>query len=202
MAHATSVAPRNAVETSVSCEIEPTLQHTVKLRADTDVLHGCTSDQCIGGLRHTARTLAKMTVMRESGALLRGFLLDVLRDRPELVKSCLDCVGTDAELPFDYPFLVSVRAKLVQFYAQHGIEVHPDADSLADPAVCLRWNLLDAWCRFAGDPDDQVPSWIRNGAPAGILLDPLYRNVFPYDGMDAVDSPDSLHTELNTFANY
>eukprot|EP00971_Amphidinium_carterae_P217625 4319951-Amphidinium_carterae.1 len=60
--------------------------------------------------------------MRDAGVELRGFLLGILQDHPDKVQACVDCVGTDTELPFSDAFLHEVREKLTGFYAQHGVE--------------------------------------------------------------------------------
>eukprot|EP00971_Amphidinium_carterae_P338693 6476166-Amphidinium_carterae.1 len=52
------------------------------------------------------------------------------------------------------------------------------------------------------DPDDQVPLWIRHGAPAGVLVQPEYKGIFPFEGQPAADDPAHLSTNFEDFANY
>ena len=64
----------------------------------------------------------------------------------------------------------------------------------APPSVKMkpRWNyvspldpeLLEAWISKSADPDDVIPSWVRNGAPLGIEVPIQTRGIFPLNVED------------------
>eukprot|EP00971_Amphidinium_carterae_P010410 205511-Amphidinium_carterae.1 len=54
-----------------------------------------------------------------------------------------------------------------------GCPVRPVSNApQADASILLRADLLESWRMLANDPDVEVPRWIHEGAPAGIMLSP------------------------------
>ena len=48
-----------------------------------------------------------------------------------------------------------------------------------DGTSSIRPGLLSAWANLAHDPGKVAAGWVRHGAPAGIVSQPLLAGVFP-----------------------
>eukprot|EP00971_Amphidinium_carterae_P158188 3135795-Amphidinium_carterae.1 len=92
---------------------------------------------CVGGLRHTARVVAKMPVLTNAGIRVRGFLIGIVRCRSELIGQCVDSIGTEIGLNLDASFVLEVSLKLHELFERAGVPVHSDATSRADSRVKL-----------------------------------------------------------------
>ena len=51
--------------------------------------------------------------------------------------------------------------------------------TFGDCTSSIRHGLLSACANLAHDPGKVVADWVRHGAPAGFLFQPLLANIFP-----------------------
>ena len=63
-------------------------------------------------------------------------------------------------------------------------------------------SLLEAWRVSARGPDNQIFSWLTQGAPAGILHQPVDVGIFPDCSAPSDNLPASLHSDWQQFQNY
>ena len=63
-------------------------------------------------------------------------------------------------------------------------------------------HLLGAWRKAAGDPDDQVETWLIEGGPAGIQFHILDPSIFPVCEKPADAEPLDMHRDSQHFRNY
>ena len=54
-----------------------------------------------------------------------------------------------------------------------------DDEVVPDVPTPIQHSLLAAWRQAAGDPDDQVESCLKSGAPAGLAMPIVRRDIFP-----------------------
>eukprot|EP00971_Amphidinium_carterae_P015847 313326-Amphidinium_carterae.1 len=62
--------------------------------------------------------------------------------------------------------------------------------------------LLEAWRKFAHDPDYEVAGWFHEGAPGGITKWPKQLGVFPPESTEPEIDHQLLATDFDHFVNY
>ena len=148
----------------------------------------------IGGLRRTATALAKLPRVVAAGRII-GRALDALYDRrPDIQECLLRAIGDKSEHNPD----VEAAGQDIADHIAETIGCHETRRGITMGLECeLRAGLIDGWQRYAEDPDDQVPAWLRQGAPMGIALKPEPRGIFPvYDDVGAASNPSLLASDL------
>jgi hypothetical protein len=189
------VAPRNFSET---IEWRQRLRGTVEIddKSKADLL-------AIGGLRNAAESVSRLFTVQEFGSSmgndLRALLLaNYASSTPagSWIDLTCDLIGTtdkDVRPPLDA--IEAVKAVIMQCSG---------ADTSCGPGTLTRINssLLGAWRKASGDPETQVEIWLNQGAPAGILNQPLDVGIFPDCSADAELSLDSLSLDWRSFVNY
>ena len=108
---------------------------------------------------------------------------------------CNHAIGSDWELQ-------DVEAFRVRLGKHLGTEDW--APTFGDCISSIRHGLLSAWANLAHDPGKVAADWVRHGAPAGILSQPLLAGVFPLAQLNDEDvlEPEDLEGDVEIFRNY
>eukprot|EP00971_Amphidinium_carterae_P118726 2352217-Amphidinium_carterae.1 len=142
----------------------------------------------VGGLRRTALSMQWLPGGRSAGLKVRLALYKCFQQRPEILSTCHGAIGrddVDALTDADVADCRHVMATAL------GIEE-------CQGTLCNLWDaFFDWWVKYAGDPDDQVGQWLREGAPMGLRLQPEARGVFPQHEVQDRDDPELLRTPLD-----
>ncbi|CAK0883204.1 unnamed protein product, partial [Prorocentrum cordatum] len=118
------------------------------------------NNAALGGLRDPNRAVARSVGLRRTGARVRKVLDEVL-DRSsfkESVVSVIDQMGTDQCNGFSQ--------EAVEF-TQEALRKELGA-SRSDPGTVFDHQLWKSLLDAAGDPETEVPGWLRHGCPTGI----------------------------------
>eukprot|EP00971_Amphidinium_carterae_P279303 5544777-Amphidinium_carterae.3 len=87
-----------------------------------------------------------------------------------------------------------VRAKLAGLFGL-------GSTTSATPRTDLQVELISAWAKQAGDLDDAVLTWLRDGAPLGIARHLDVNGVFPEDATPGdEDEFDFMHTDWTNYS--
>jgi len=165
-------------------------------------------DMAIGGLRNAAASVSRLTYSASFSLKLGQSIQDVLRadleahrpvdtlDQSWVYMSC-KVVGSKKEDKLRPPAdaVAAVEAVLIE-------HTNPPDSSNHTPLTLIKAFLLEAWRVAAKDPDDQVGSWLKEGGPAGIILQPKDPGIFPDVSAPADWMPDDLHCDEHAFKNY
>jgi hypothetical protein len=158
-------------------------------------------EDCIGGMARTARCVAALPGNLVAGGQIRVLLDRFVAARPTLVERCCEAIGSDVTGagPSD-----EILDELRQALAVHLVVTDIGPVANGDCTSTIRAGLLEAWARRAGDPGAGAAAWVRSGAPAGILDDPLLAGVFPLsnDCSGEVLRPEDLNQDPEGFTNY
>ena len=145
----------------------------------------------IGGLRDTAAAAKRCAGARDFGRKVRQLLDFFLDKHARVIEECNEAIGTSsAALPAE-ALLPALRVGMARLCDA----ASPGPLSAAESHCTVCGPLLEAWARAAQDPDLEAASWPRLGAPAGILLHPGQRGIFP-DADEAGDLLDPLQARF------
>jgi hypothetical protein len=156
---------------------------------------------CIGGMARTSRCVAALPGNIVAGGQIRVLMDAFLLRWPDLIATCCSAIG--AEDPSAGPSEASLD-ELREILAVHLRTSDTGPVANGDCTSPIRAGLLSAWASKAGDPGAAAAAWVRDGAPAGILSDPLLAGVFPLAELvpgDVLD-PAALEHDLDGFTNY
>ena len=163
--------------------------------------------KCIGGLRSTARSVAKVPQLLELGARIRQRFDTLLDKHPDIQQAVLNAIGA-AEDSDDSKGPNDSQLELCRNLFWDAMGLAPD-NSPVDNHICksnIRAHLLHTWTRLAGDPDLLAASWPSCGAPAGLTQEISDPGIFPDVGDSAkfseIDDPHALFCDTDTFVNY
>ena len=117
-----------------------------------------------------------------------------------MVDDCNHAIGSDSEDAG--PKFQDVEAFRVRLGKHLGIEDW--GPTFGDCTSSIRHGLLSAWANLAHDPGKVAADWVRYGAPAGILSQPLLAGVFPLAQLNDEDvlEPEDLEGDVEIFRNY
>ena len=150
-------------------------------------------DDLIGGLRSTARSLAKLPRMRQQGQVIGAAIDQLFKDRPEVYHTFRKAIDEKNE---ELPGLEEASCAVASCIGNVVGCASPARGRDQGMDCEVRQNLVAAWRAFASDPDDQVEAWYKDGAPMGITVAPLSRSIFPvYSDRQATTAPGELLTE-------
>jgi hypothetical protein len=151
-------------------------------------------EDAAGGLRHPERAVRRG--FTGDSFAVRDLISEFLSRRPELIRQCLDHIGSDSgELPLSEVHLHEIRNSLASLF---GCELSDPKNSELPTPVLI--SLLEAWVKHTGDGDEFVCSWLREGAPAGLSRNVPTCGVFPPNSEEPSGAPDI--TDPEEFVNY
>ncbi len=195
-----NVAPRNFSE---DIEWRQRLRGAVEVDAKAEANH-----RAIGGMRNAAQALGKLHTVQAFGLALGDDIRKVLLDELALASSkgqgktawihlTCDIIGaTDKDVRPPQGAIDAVKRVLLK-------HVGGDGASLPKAKTRINSTILGDWRRKSGDPDVEVIPWLVEGAPAGILTQPVdSAGIFPDCSADAEQSLDTLSTDCDSFCNY
>ena len=117
-----------------------------------------------------------------------------------MVDDCNHAIGSDSEDAG--PKLQDVEPFRVRLGRHLGTEEW--CPTSGDCTSSIRHGLLSAWASLAHDPGKVAADWVRHGAAAGILSQPLLAGVFPLAQLNDKDvlEPEDLEGDVEIFRNY
>ena len=153
-------------------------------------------------MRTPAKTVRRTAALAQAGARARRVLEGFILEQPEALRVLQLLGDPDAELDERLESLVAeARARLAhEFRAQ---DVEPV--NVAGHRGRLRPGLIGAFIRASGDADTDVETWLREGAPHGILRPIEARGVFPKSsnpGRDLEELHAATFRPYDQVANY
>ena len=179
------------------------------------------NDAALGGMRRPDRTVERVPNAKAVGAAIRESLLGALRTRPNRTSRVKRRVGKEAHGSQADSLQASPIAALLRGEETSG---HPDrlvgrarklvADALApwahlDPSSAPKpgesvWaDLVEAYCIAAEDPEQDLATWLREGAPTGLLHALEASGIFPaVDPRAKLENLESLTPDLAGWENY
>jgi len=154
-------------------------------------------EDALGGLRHPARAVERCPSLSKAGRVVRNCLERFLKERPEVLKGCVEMIGSESDEEFPPPEVLNeVRSAMFNALGAPCEIVDPNPD-VPTP---VQYKLLEAWRKAAGDPDSAVAGWFEHGAPAGLSMPVEQCGVFPTS--ETHDPPEMAATDPDTFVNY
>ena len=164
----------------------------------------------IGGLRNSADSVRRLGFTADFGIAMgkdiRSALLANLEQyrsmqKPQdawIAKTCI-CIGSEDHTLRPPPEAVDAIRDIIR---KHTRQCTPD-DSYSHPTrTNIHAWLLESWRVAAKDPDDQIYTWLTQGAPAGILHAPKDPGIFPDCSAPSEMEPGDLQCDASTFTNY
>ena len=125
----------------------------------------------IGSLRDMTRSLDKVPGHCVSGGRIRQILALYFDEKPDLIESCCQALGTQTSADELFPphELAELRMQILRLITSNcavtPVQPGPGQQPLLDA------ELLHAWATWAGDPAAHCAKWLVNGAPAGVTVD-------------------------------
>ena len=145
----------------------------------------------LGGLRRTAKSVQKMPLIQHTGLRLRLALLNVFQQDKSIIQRCVASVDGSSNQttgPTDHQ-LQLCRAELAT-----ALKMSPTAQH-SDELSTLWSDFLSAWRTASADPDDEIETWLRSGAPMGLRHHPIHKGIFPtHDHGSAIVDAETLST--------
>ena len=156
-------------------------------------------EECIGGMVRAARAVASLLGNLVVGGQVSKILDSFLVEFTHVVDDCNHVIGSDSEDAG--PKLQDVEAFRVRLGKHLGTEDW--GPTFGDCTSSIRHGLLSAWANLAHDPGKVAADWVRHGAPAGILSQPLLAGVFPLAQLNDEDvlEPEDLEGDVEIFRN-
>ena len=162
-------------------------------------------EECFGGLRNVVKVVRRLPKHEQFGRILSKVFDGYLRDFPQVKAAIVSAVSTDdkpsAFIGPDLPDLDECRRRLAKTLGGNP-DTRPCVSSTCSTSI--RGHLLHRWAEVVEDPARQVCAWCWEGAPAGIVLDPVLEGVFPraqHAGL-LTANPEELLTDLDAFTNF
>ena len=157
-------------------------------------------EECIGGMVRAARAVASLPGNLVVGGQVKKIVDSFLVEFPHVIDDCYHAVGSDSENAG--PKLQDVEAFRIRLGKHFGTEDWGPTCEDCTSSICH--GLLSAWANLAQDPGKVAADWVRHGAPAGILSQPLLPGVFPLAQPSDEDvlEPEDLEGDVEIFRNY
>ena len=127
--------------------------------------------QAIGGIRNPRHSVNKVPGHKHVGERVAQEISRWFDDYPQVEADLVNSVGKDkkeANIP---------SQETVASCMSYVKKVLPHTDERCENAA-----FIDAWAMKANDPDRVVATWLRKGAPAGILHHAQQAGIFPPTG--------------------
>lgn len=135
----------------------------------------CAAAAAFGGVRQYSDSVPRLPQVQQAGQPVRRALGAELDEVPGIEASCVAAIGTKQE----HAGLSEEHLALAR-QAMGNMLGTDDVEPLSVDHNCrICGKLLDAWMKFAKDPDTEAASWTWTSAPAGILHHPRQLGVFP-----------------------
>eukprot|EP00435_Cladocopium_sp_Y103_P065114 s1794_g27.t1 len=153
--------------------------------------------RCLGGMRNPASALKRMTVMQEAGNDVARLWRNLVMDMPEALDAARSC-GTD-RCQLDPGVLQEWehRLRLLMKVAKEP-EVKLKGRFQFESPLKPEW--WEAWQKFSKDPETDLATWFRRGAPLGMGAPiPKSNGIFPaVHGEAEVTELSSLESQMGT----
>eukprot|EP00971_Amphidinium_carterae_P351397 6492091-Amphidinium_carterae.2 len=149
----------------------------------------------IGGMKQPLLSIEKLrSNHRLVGSQVLALLARLLVQDTKLRCACLRAIGHPSASGPDEVQLSLVRAKLAGLFGL-------SSTTSVTPRTDLQVELISAWAKQAGDLDDAVLTWLRDGAPLGIARHLDVNGVFPEVTTPGhEDEFDFLHTDWTNYS--
>jgi len=167
--------------------------------------------ETIGGLRRTARSVAKLPGVTLAGAKLGKELDGYLDGKPEITTFILDLIDEGQKVVHDEStgscdrcssgckgcklkeITEEVRTVISTYLEAEDTEPVNDGNGMSTE---LRPGIFEAWRRASGDPETEVENWLRTGAPCGLTEFPKNTGVFAAaDAQEETTDPSDILDE-------
>ena len=159
------------------------VRHLHHLRGDPEQLAREAADAAaLGGMRNPKKAMDRLPRLQTIGARMLHVVSTFLASRPAVERACLDAIGSTTVHAFldpEGPVVDDLRRLMCRAL---GVDYHMEREKLLQEGPArteLCQVLWKAWVDAAGDPDTEVPDWLRAGAPAGIECHPKLKGIFP-----------------------
>ena len=161
------------------------------------------AQQCnaIGGLRHTAASMKKLSHVCHVGKQIFVVLNKMLDENPSMQEKTLAHLNFKDKIWIDQELAAAAEACIRPVLLAHVRDFQPP---VASQHCVVNVELLDLWQKAAKDPDHAAVQWLLHGAPGGILQPIESCGIFPEypPGTDVASvDPEHLFTP-DTFVNY
>lgn len=181
----------------------PAPRHKVSRTFSTD-----DTNAYVGGLRRPFRSLERVPGLINLGVQIRNCINRFCDKHPGLRDRFLCSVGIAGSPPF--PGGCELMDALRVEVAKVLIRNHPDPTKVdlnkindCPDNTCLKARFLQLWAESARDPGAKIVSWLVEGAPGGITVQPDLTDLFPrIPDEEMCMSFDDLHTDFGMFRNY
>ena len=146
----------------------------------------------VGGMRDPAKVVERFPTMMNWGKDMNVIWTEFARDNPKVLEVAKK-YGTD-RCEFDIDLVMKWKRRLKEMMGIPEIPQHTTSPeeyrSPLDP------DILEAWADLSGDPEKEVPNWVRHGAPLGITEKIGCCGIFPPNVDEEVDHrPGALTSE-------
>jgi len=151
--------------------------------------------QCLGGMRRPDRSVLSNDGYNRPGRCLQAMAEQFVDDHPESMAIAESLRIGDSVTGFDESIKAEFRRRWM----------HTLGAASSDRPIGPDPETLEAWGRAVGDYDAAriLPSWLRNGAPIGVLEVIETAGVFPAVAPDeAPKNPDTLSSCVAGWTNY
>ena len=140
--------------------------------------------------RATTATALDEFIDSLEGQVCTNYLWYLLDDGRKVEHTCpFDGVCRECEL-----LRIAGLARTIVLNALGPSEVVLPSGSDSDVSTHLVPEVFEAWAQASGDPDTEVPRWLRDSAPAGLSAMPVNKGIFPAEMDDTV-----THDEMTEF---
>ena len=159
-----------------------------ELRASED-------QRALGGMRRPDLSVRRNAGYRKVGQKLRAALEQYVDSHPQLLELARSLRRGSKVEGFDTTTMSEIRSLWLRTLGATEMPASPGPDA----------DVLQAWGRATDDPDARsiLPTWLRDGAPLGIIEDIEAAGVFPSSADNSRSRrPEALHTELAGWSNY
>ena len=118
----------------------------------------------VGGMRDPAKVVERFPTMMNWGKDMNVIWTEFARDNPKVLEVAKK-YGTD-RCEFDIDLVMKWKKRLKEMMGIPEIPQHTTgSDEYRSP---LDPDILEAWADLSGDPEKEVPNWVRHVAPLGI----------------------------------
>ena len=134
------------------------------------------NEHYVGGMRNPAKAVSRLSKLAETGKDIRRLWTRFLREYPQAVETAEEYGSENCQLKENV-------LKAWTDCIEHFLKVKEFDEVVLRPperfTSPLNAKLLEAWRKHSGDPEMDLVSWIRSGAPLGMAENIPYCNIFP-----------------------
>ena len=200
-----------------TCPVElPSVTKRAKITGEEqlprEVKRSLEEEDVVGGLRNAFKSVKRSCKAYNLGVIIRNTLDAKLNESPQVQEQILSSVGKPlgtSRPPVEWvnDLRVHLSKSIARFSNLSLISGSWDDFNKSvnneNCNTCLKHNFWKLWAQAIEDPALHVVDWLENGAPAGLLVHPDLKHIFPEtDDHGTIFTPDVLFTEFSQFSNY